>query len=319
MDKIWKILVVDDQSSNLEVLRGILSDTYELAFVKSGDKAVEAARRHRPNLVLLDIMMPGIDGYEVCRRLKADPDLGHIPVIFVTALDDAVDEAKGFQAGAVDYLTKPVSAAVVRARVRTHIALVDQATVLDRLGVAGEFKDNETGAHVRRLGQYAGIMARRLGWADGMCDAIAATAPMHDVGKIGIPDRVLLKPGRLDESEWEEMRTHPERGAAIIGAKGSALMQMATRIALSHHEKWDGSGYPLGLAGQDIPIEGRIVALADVYDALLSRRPYKDPWTPEATLAYIQAQSGRHFDPDLVPVFLEAVDDFTRVRVSLPD
>ncbi len=319
MSKIWKILVIDDQASNLEVLRGILADTYALAFVKSGDKAVEAARRHRPNLILLDVMMPGIDGYEVCRRLKADPEIDHIPVIFVTALGESVDEARGFEAGAVDYVTKPVSAAVVRARIRTHIALVDQATVLDRLGVAGEFKDNETGAHVRRMGRYAAILAGRLGWPPVLCEAIGSTAPMHDIGKIGIPDSILLKPGPLNEVEWAEMRTHPERGAAIIGAKGSSLMQMASRIALTHHEKWDGTGYPMGLAGPDIPVEGRIVALTDVYDALLSRRPYKDPWPLADVVSYIQAQAGRHFDPDLVPLFLESVDAFTEVRRALPD
>ncbi|MBI1207270.1 MAG: response regulator [Azospirillum sp.] len=318
-DKIWKVLVVDDQPTNLEVLGGILHKSYDLAFATSGEQALEAARRQHPDLILLDVMMPDMDGYEVCRRLKADPALEHIPVILVTARDEREGGAKGFDAGAVDYITKPVLAPLVRARVRTHIAMVDQFTLLDRLGVAGEFKDNETGAHVRRIGRYAEILARRLGWSDGACMAIAKTAPLHDVGKIAIPDRILLKPGRLDEEEWVVMRSHTERGAAIIGANGSALMQMAARIALSHHEKWDGSGYPRGLAGEDIPIEGRIVAIADVYDALMSARPYKEPWTQDAVVPYLREQAGRHFDPDLLPLFLASTDDFAHARLAFPD
>lgn len=319
MEKLWKILVVDDQPSNLEVLRGILSDCYALAFAKSGEQALEVAARHHPDLILLDIMMPGMDGYETCRRMKADAGLAKIPVIFVTALGEVEDEARGFDVGGVDYITKPVSAAVVRARVRTHIALVDQATVLDRLGIAGEFKNNETGAHVRRMGRYAEILAHRLGWDDGACRAIAHTAPMHDIGKIAVPDHILLKPGKLDDADWGIMRTHPQCGAAILGANGSALMRMAARIAVSHHEKWDGSGYPFGLAGTAIPIEGRVVAVADVYDALMSRRPYKEAWPQDAVVAHLREQAGQHFDPDLVTLFLESLDDFSSVRLALPD
>ncbi|MTJ80539.1 MAG: response regulator [Telmatospirillum sp.] len=312
-------MVVDDQPSNLEVLRGILTDSYALAFAKSGQQALAGIRRHRPDLVLLDIMMPDIDGYEVCRRLKQDPELQNIPVIFVTALGESVDEVKGFEVGAVDYVTKPVSAAVVKARIRTHIALVDQALVLDSLSVAGEFKNNETGAHVRRMGRYAGLLAQRLGCDEVLCQAIAATAPLHDVGKIGIADSILLKPGRLDDREWVEMRTHPERGATIIGDRNSAMMRMAARIALSHHEKWDGSGYPHGLRGTDIPFESRIVALADVYDALTSARPYKMAWPIETVISYIRDQAGSHFDPQMIPAFYDAVDNFSRVRAELPD
>lgn len=319
MDKLWKILVVDDQSDNLQVLRGILSDIYILSFAKDGEQALEAAERHLPDLILLDIMMPGMDGYEVCRRLKANPLLAHIPVIFVTAMGEIEDEACGFNVGAVDYVTKPVSASIVRARVRAHIALVDQRTVLDRLGVAGEFKDNETGAHVRRIGRLADVLARRLGWSDEACRIIGKTAPMHDIGKIAIPDRILLKPGKLDSYEWSLMKTHAERGAEIIGAGGSAMMQMAARIALSHHEKWDGSGYPYGLAEKQIPIEGRIVSVVDVYDALMSRRPYKEPWSFGDTIAHIRKHSGSHFDPDLVSLFLDSLDDVQRIRIELPD
>jgi len=319
MNKMWKVLVVDDQPANLEVMRSILSDTYMLAFAKNGEQALAAAQKHRPDLILLDVMMPGMDGYEVCRRLKDNPDTRHIPVIFVTALSESGDEAKGLDAGAVDYVTKPVSAPVVRARVATHIALVDQATVLERFGIAGEFKDNETGAHVRRMGRYVGILAERLGWPPVACSAIANTAPLHDIGKIGIPDCILLKPGSLDAAEWAVMRKHPERGAAIIGTRGGGLMQMAAKIAISHHEKWDGSGYPFGLSGEAIPIEGRMVAIADVFDALLSHRPYKEPWPIEKVSDYIEEQAGHHFDPDITSVFLGALDKMTEIRTSVPD
>ncbi|WP_199902743.1 two-component system response regulator [Azospirillum sp. B4] len=319
MGKLWKILIVDDEPSNLEVLRGILSESYTLAFARSGEQALDSVRRHQPDLILLDVMMPGIDGYEVCRRLKADRDLCHIPVIFVTALNDNMDEARGFDVGAVDYLTKPVSPVVVRARVRNHIAMIDQNVVLESLSIAGEFKDNETGAHVRRMGRYSELLARQLGWSEVGCQAIAITAPLHDVGKIGIPDRVILKPGKLDEAEWALMRTHPERGAAIIGGQRSALMRMAARIAVGHHEKWDGSGYPFGLKGNDIPLESRIVAVADVYDALISPRPYKPAWPAGDVVAHIREQSGRHFDPLIVDTFLTCADEFLAVRAELPD
>lgn len=319
MNKIWKVLVVDDQSHNLWLLRDILDDTYALSFSKNGREALEAARRHRPDLILLDVMMPDMDGYEVCRRLKADHDLQNIPVIFVTAMGESKNEAEGFAAGGADYITKPVSAPIVRARVRTHIAQVDQGVVLDRLSVAGEFKDNETGAHVRRMGRYAEILARCSGWSEAACQAISKTAPMHDIGKIAIPDNILLKPGKFDAEEWRIMRSHTERGAAIIGANGSALMRMAAQIAISHHEKWDGSGYPTGIAGEAIPLAGRIVAVADVYDALMSWRPYKEPWPLERVIEHLRDQSGKHFDPLLVDLFLANVDAFSAVRAGLPD
>ncbi|PKU23990.1 response regulator [Telmatospirillum siberiense] len=319
MNKLWKVLVVDDQTHNLWLLRDILDDTYTLSFSKNGREALEAARRHRPDLILLDVMMPDMDGYEVCRRLKDDDDLRRIPVIFVTAMGEVEDEAAGFAVGGADYITKPVSAPIVRARVRTHIAQVDQGVVLDRLGIAGEFKDNETGAHVRRMGRYAEILARRLGWNDAACQAIARTAPMHDIGKIAIPDNILLKPGKFDAAEWTVMRSHAERGAAIIGANGSSLMRMAAQIALSHHEKWDGGGYPEGIPGEEIPVVGRIVAIADVYDALMSRRPYKEPWPLDRVVGHLREQSGKHFDPELVDLFLANVDAFEAIRAGLPD
>lgn len=306
------LLLVDDEPTNLQVLRHILQDDYRLLFAKDGPKALELAGRERPALVLLDVMMPGMTGHEVCQQLKSDPATREIPVIFVTALADTEDEAKGFEVGAVDYITKPVSPAIVKARVRTHLSLVrmdelkrTRLEIVQRLGLAAEYKDNETGLHVIRMSHYSRILARALGWSEADCDDLLNAAPMHDVGKIGIPDAVLRKPGKLDADEWAVMRQHVSIGANIIGEHPSGLLRMAQRIALTHHEKWDGSGYPNGLAGEDIPIEGRIVAIADVFDALTSERPYKQAWPVEEAVAFLREQSGQHFDPDLVELFIQ--------------
>lgn len=306
------LLLVDDEPTNLQVLRHILQDDYRLLFAKDGPKALELAGRERPALVLLDVMMPGMTGHDVCEQLKNDPATREIPVIFVTALADTEDEAKGFEVGAVDYITKPVSPAIVKARVRTHLSLVrmdelkrTRLEIVQRLGLAAEYKDNETGLHVIRMSHYSRILARALGWSEADCDDLLNAAPMHDVGKIGIPDAVLRKPGKLDADEWAVMRQHVSIGANIIGEHPSGLLRMAQRIALTHHEKWDGSGYPNGLAGEDIPIEGRIVAIADVFDALTSERPYKQAWPVEEAVAFLREQSGQHFDPDLVELFIQ--------------
>ncbi|MEE1895992.1 two-component system response regulator [Pseudomonas otitidis] len=315
------LLLVDDEPTNLQVLRHILQDDYRLLFAKDGPKALELAGRERPALVLLDVMMPGMTGHEVCQQLKNDPATREIPVIFVTALADTEDEAKGFEVGAVDYITKPVSPAIVKARVRTHLSLVrmdelkrTRLEIVQRLGLAAEYKDNETGLHVIRMSHYSRILARALGWSEADCDDLLNAAPMHDVGKIGIPDAVLRKPGKLDADEWAVMRQHVSIGANIIGEHPSGLLRMAQRIALTHHEKWDGSGYPNGLAGEDIPIEGRIVAIADVFDALTSERPYKQAWPVEEAVAFLREQSGQHFDPDLVELFIQQLPAVLEVK-----
>jgi len=315
------LLLVDDEPTNLQVLRHILQDDYRLLFAKDGPKALELAGRERPALVLLDVMMPGMTGYEVCQQLKNDPATREIPVIFVTALADTEDEAKGFEVGAVDYITKPVSPAIVKARVRTHLSLVrmdelkrTRLEIVQRLGLAAEYKDNETGLHVIRMSHYSRILAHALGWSEADCDDLLNAAPMHDVGKIGIPDAVLRKPGKLDADEWAVMRQHVSIGAKIIGEHPSGLLRIAQRIALTHHEKWDGSGYPNGLAGEDIPIEGRIVAIADVFDALTSERPYKQAWPVEKAVAFLREQSGQHFDPDLVELFIQQLPAVLEVK-----
>jgi putative two-component system response regulator len=306
------ILAVDDEASNLQLLRQILQDHYRLLFAKDGARALELARQENPDLVLLDVMMPGMSGYEVCASLKANPEPAAIPVIFVTALTDTADELEGFEAGAVDYITKPVSPPIVRARVRTHLSLVrmeelraTRLEIVQRLGLAAEYKDNETGLHVIRMSHFSRILGIAAGLNEVEADDLLHAAPMHDVGKIGIPDRILQKPGPLDPDEWKVMQSHVTIGAEIIGEHESGMLALASQIALTHHEKYDGSGYPNGLRGEEIPLAGRIVAIADVFDALTSKRPYKKAWTEPEALDFLREQKGRHFDPALVGLFIE--------------
>lgn len=315
------LLLVDDEATNLQMLRHVLQDDYRLHFAKDGPKAIELAMFEHPDLVLLDIMMPVMTGYEVCAALKQNPQTRHIPVIFVTALAETDDEAKGFAVGGVDYLTKPASPAIVKARVHNHLSLVQidelretRLEIIRRLGLAAEFKDNETGMHVIRMSYFSRILGHAAALSPADVDNLFNAAPMHDIGKIGIPDAVLLKKGALNPEEWAVMRTHSQIGADILGNHPSGLMRVANEIAITHHEKWDGSGYPRGLAGTDIPIAGRIAAIADVFDALTSERPYKNAWTVEAALDLLRAQSGKHFDPALVTLFLAHMPEILEVK-----
>ncbi|MRV73149.1 response regulator [Duganella sp. FT92W] len=305
------ILAVDDEPINLQLLRQILQDRYRLLFAKDGPRALELAAREQPDLILLDVMMPDMTGYEVCQHLKADPVTAGIPVIFVTALTDTVDEVAGFDAGGVDYITKPVSPPVVKARVQLHLSLVrmdelkaSRLEIVQRLGLAAEYKDNETGLHVIRMSHYARLLGTAAGMHEDDVDDLFNAAPMHDIGKIGIPDRILQKPAKLDADEWREMQKHPTIGASIIGDHATGMLAVAYDVARTHHEKWDGSGYPAGLKGEEIPLAGRIVAIADVFDALTSIRPYKRAWTVEQACDHLLAQRGLHFDPALVDLFL---------------
>ncbi|WP_295990488.1 HD domain-containing phosphohydrolase [Rugamonas sp.] len=315
------ILAVDDEAGNLQLLRQILQDHYRLAYAKDGARALELARQERPDLILLDVMMPGMTGYEVCRTLKADGATASIPVIFVTALTDASDEVVGFEAGAVDYITKPLSPAIVRARVRTHLSLVrveelvqTRLQIVQRLGLAAEYKDNETGLHVIRMSHYARVLALAAGLRVADADDLLHAAPMHDVGKIGIPDVILRKPGALDADEWKVMQSHASIGGDIIGRHAHGMLAMAHDVAMTHHEKWDGSGYPNGLAGEAIPLVGRIVAIADVFDALTSARPYKAAWPVEQALEYLEQQRGKHFDAALVDLFLQQLPAIIEIK-----
>lgn len=315
------ILLVDDEPTNLRVLRTVLNDLYRLLFAKNGQEALQLAAEHQPDLVLLDVMMPGMTGFEVCTALKADPHTQHIPVIFVTALRDEIDETQGFAVGAVDYITKPISPAVVRARVKTHLSLVQaeelkktRLQVIQRLGRAAEYRDNETGLHILRMSHFSQVIALAYGLSPKRAEDLLHAAPMHDIGKIGIRDDILLKPGKLTEDEFREMQRHPLIGAEILGDADSHLLQLAQQVALYHHEKWDGTGYPHGLKGEAIPLEARIVALCDVFDALTSTRPYKSAWSIEDTMAHLHAQKGRHFDPQLVDLLEQELPKILEIR-----
>jgi putative two-component system response regulator len=333
------VLVVDDAPENLELLKNVLAPDYVVKVANTGEKALRIAYSDAPpDLILLDVMMPGLSGHEVCRRLKANPDRCKIPVIFVTGMDSMEDERFGLDIGAVDYITKPFSPAIVQARVRTHLALYDQTRELERmvgqrthelvtsrghiirrLGRAAEFKDNETGNHVLRMSHYARLIGTAAGLGEAAVEIVFTTAPMHDVGKLGIPDHVLRKPGKLSPEEWEIMKQHPAIGAEIIGEHDDDLLATARLIALTHHEKWDGSGYPAGLAGEDIPLVGRIVAVADVLDALLSERPYKPAFSLAESMAYIDPQAGKHFDPMLVAALNSVLPEVVKVRAMFAD
>lgn len=321
MTEKQSLLLVDDEPTNLRVLRTVLQEQYRLLFAKSGEEALQLVQKEQPDLILLDVMMPGLTGFDVCARLKANPATSAIPVIFVTALKDEMDETKGFEVGAVDYITKPISPAVVRARVKTHLSLVQaqelkqtRLQVIQRLGRAAEYKDNETGLHVMRMSHYAQVLALAYGFSEQKAEDLLHAAPMHDIGKIGIADNILLKPGKLTAEEYKEMQKHPLIGAEIIGDCESDLLKMAKSVALYHHEKWDGTGYPYGLSAEQIPVEARIVALSDVFDALTCARPYKQAWSIEETLQHIRQQKGLHFEPRLVDLLDENLQQILEIK-----
>jgi putative two-component system response regulator len=333
------VLVVDDVPENIDLLCSALRADYTVKVANNGEKALGIVYADAPpDLILLDVMMPGMSGHEVCRRLKANPDRRDIPVIFVTAMDGMENERFGLDLGAVDYIVKPFSPAIVQARVRTHLALYDQTRELERmvgqrtrellgsrgqiirrLGRAAEFKDNETGNHVLRMSHYARLIGAAAGLGSAAVEILFTTAPMHDIGKLGIPDEILRKPRELSSSERSIMQTHPAIGAEIIGDHDDDLLGTARLIALTHHENWNGSGYPSGLSGRDIPLVGRIVSVADVLDALLSKRPYKPAFPLEKAVAYIDSQSGIQFDPDLVAALHAVLPEIVKVQETFAD
>lgn len=320
------ILVVDDEPTNLQILNEILQNDYTLLFAKDGQKGIELAESQEPELILLDVMMPEMTGHEVCKILKANEKTKYIPVIFVTALTDVVDEEKGFKLGAVDYIAKPVSPPIVKARIKNHLSLVDvnevKATrlqIVQRLGMASEYKDNETGMHVIRMSHYSQSLALAIGYSAEAAEEILNAAPMHDVGKIGIPDHIIQKPGKLTPEEWEIMKRHPQIGAEIIGDHNSSLLKLAKSIAITHHEKYDGTGYPFQLKGDGIPLEGRIIAIADVFDALTTVRPYKKAWEVDAAIDFLKKESGTHFDPALVEKFISVLPKILEIKNQWPE
>lgn len=318
---IGPLLIVDDEPANLALLRQILSPLYPLVFARSGTEALAAAAKHHPALILLDIEMPDMDGYTACRRLKEDPQTESIPVIFVTSLAETGDETAGFEAGAVDYLVKPVSPPVVLARVRTHLSLVSTKQLAQSyndaiymLAEASEFKDADTGTHIWRMAAYSSALAAASGWKQDACMQLELAAPMHDIGKLGIPDAILHKPAKLDAQEWVVMQTHSTVGYKILSKSAAPLLQMAATIAHCHHEQWNGSGYPRGLVGEAIPEMARIVAIADVFDALTTKRPYKEVWPLDQVMATLRDSAGSHFEPRLVTHFIRILPEILAIK-----
>ena len=354
------ILVVDDTPDNIALLSTLLKDRYKVRAANNGERALAiAAGQPRPDLILLDIMMPGMDGYEVCERLKVDPHTADIPVIFLTAKVQVEDEEFGLRLGAVDYITKPISPPIVLARVETHLTLkrarqflqdrnayleaevwrrsrevmaIQEVTIMAMASLA-ETRDNATGNHIRRTQHYVRALAQHLrhhprfaaALNDETIELLFKSAPLHDIGKVGIPDRILLKPGRLTPDEFEIMKTHAALGRDAIAAAERYLdtpdsfLRFAREIAYSHQEKWDGSGYPEGLWGEQIPLSARLMAVADVYDALISRRIYKPALPHEQAVAMIREGRDQHFDPDIVDAFLECAEQFRTIAARFAD
>ena len=353
------VLAIDDSPENLVLMSTLLKDRYKVKVANSGARGLELARSAAPDIILLDIMMPVMDGYAVCEQLKRDPATAHIPVIFLTARAESDDEKHGLELGAVDYITKPISPPIFLMRIQNHLALKraadflrDKADYLEKevqnrtreiaalqevtvqvVTSLAETRDQETGKHIRRTQLYVKALAEKLQnhprFAASLgateIDAIYKSAPLHDIGKVGIPDRILLKPGKLTEEEFEIMKTHTTLGyEAIVHTEQElgvnvGFLRYAKEIALSHQEKWDGSGYPQGLSGDAIPVSARLMAIADVYDALISRRVYKEPYPHDRAIAILKEGRGSHFDPDVLDAFLAVETEVLGIALKYAD
>lgn len=350
-----KVLIVDDTAENIQILMETLKSDYKIVAAVNGEKAVQLASADPvPDIILLDIMMPGMDGYEVCTKLKGDEKTNNIPVIFITALTEEENEQQGLDLGAVDYITKPFRPALVKARVhnqlelkrhrdhleelvleRTRELVLTQDATINSLATLAEYRDPETGGHIKRTQNYVLSLAEHLKDHSRFSHfldhetivTLHKSAPLHDIGKVGVRDSILLKPGKLTEEEFEEMKEHTIYGRDAIfkveielGTEvSSSFLSLAREIAYTHHERWDGSGYPQGLSGDSIPISGRLMAIADVYDALISRRVYKPPMRHKKAVDIIAAGRDRHFDPDMVDGFLKLQEKFREIALSFVD
>jgi len=348
-----RILAVDDEECNLVVIKAMLAPLgHQVLLARNGYEALSIALQNHIDLILLDVTMPGVDGFEVANRLKHSEVTRTIPIVMVTALNEVEHRVKAFDVGADDFLCKPVDRTELQARVRSllqvkayHDHMQDyqqtleaevskrtadlaealrelQASSLDtinRLSAAAEYRDEDAGSHIVRIGLYAAAIARTLGLDADTVDRIRYAAPMHDIGKIGLPDRILLKPGALKPDEWEIMKQHTVIGAGILAGSDRDFIQTAEQIALTHHEKWDGSGYPRELSGEDIPVEGRITAIADVFDALTIKRPYKEALSLRESLAIIESSRGTHFDPDVADAFFETGREILAIKTQHRD
>ena len=348
-----KIMVVDDDERNLSLLEALLVPMgYQVFFARDGQEAIEKASQVSPDVILLDVMMPRMDGFEAAKRLKQGKETQIIPIVMVTSLREVEDRVKSLEAGADDFLSKPVEKTELRARVNSllkvkayndHMRAYQEeleaevakrteelrrafdkikAASLDtiyRLARAAEFKDEDTGAHIQRVSHFAAVVARQMGLGNEYAESILYATPMHDVGKIGIPDHILLKPGKLEADEWKTMKQHTVMGAKILEGSQADFIKLAENVALTHHEKWDGSGYPNGLKGSGIHLAGRITAIADVFDALTSKRPYKEPFSLEKSFSIIKDGQGNHFDPDVVDAFLAVQDEILEIKERYKD
>jgi putative two-component system response regulator len=343
-----KILIVDDIEPNRLVLNDqVVSLGHIPVMAGNGLSALRQISNEKPDLVLLDIMMPEMDGYQVLETMKSDKNFRHIPVIMISALDELESVVRCIQKGAVDYLVKPFNPILLKARIDSALAIkrlhdqeetyrvhieqynlklenrVRERTknindtrleIIYRLGRAAEFRDNETANHVVRMSHLSARLGKEAGMNEGDVEILLQASPFHDIGKIGIPDNILLKPDKLNAEEWEVMKSHTEMGAEILSGSEWDLLVVAERIALTHHEKWDGSGYPKGLRGEDIPLVGRIVAICDVFDALTSERPYKNAWSDEEAMAFLTENSGGHFDPKMVTLFKNILPEMLQIK-----
>ena len=342
-----RILVADDDIFFLRVFTDLIRDAgYECLAVESGLEALEKARGFHPDMIITDVVMPGMDGFEVTRRIKQDPSTTHVPVIIITSLTDRDSKVKGLESGADELLNKPLDETEFRIRVRNILKvkryedyLLEHGKMLEgevkaksllleeayekiregwletvyRLTLAAEYRDRETGAHIRRISLYSQHIARFLGLGEDVVEAIFFASPMHDIGKIGIPDSILLKPGKLTKEEFEIMKTHTTIGANILKEPNTEIIKTGRDVALSHHERWDGSGYPQGLRGAQIPLSGRIVHMVDIYDALRSTRPYRTGLDHETTLGIMKEMDRDGIDPEMYRAFLECSGSFNRL------
>ena len=352
MSESRKILVVDDQRSNVKLLQKLLSQMeHEAIGAENAFVALDILDRSF-DLVLADVMMPEMDGFTMVREIRNNPETQDIPIIMVTALSEKEDRLKAVEAGANDFISKPVDRSELQVRTnsllrqkkqqdeikafqkdlhkmvetKTHelrqaFLQIERSHVesIQHLSAAAEYKDEETSAHIKRMSKLSALIAKRMSLSTNYVNLIATCSPMHDVGKIGIPDKILLKPGKLSAEEWEIMKTHTTIGENILSSGHSEYMELGTVIALTHHEKWDGSGYPQGLSGEDIPLAGRICAVADVFDALTSKRPYKEAFSIEKSIGIMQEVRGKHFDPDILDLFLQDMDEVLRIKEEFSD
>ena len=353
-----KILVIDDTAENLDIIVDSLNDEYTVFAAIDGASALGLIKKNQPDLILLDIMMPAMDGFEVLKILKSDENYSEIPVIFLTAMNQLQNKTKGFKAGVVDYIVKPFEIEEVKVRVKTHIdlkkskeiikdqniileqqvkertkdLLITREVTIDCMASLAESRDPETGSHIIRTKNFVKMLATKAKELpefkpllnDQIIENLYQTAPLHDIGKVGIPDHILLKPGKLTVEEFEIMKQHANYGRKALLASTKKLgtnsfLNSALEISYTHHEKWDGSGYPQGLKGKEIPLSGRLMAVADVYDALTCKRVYKAAMSHEKSVSIITEGKGKHFDPDLIDCFLDILEEFQEIAKKFAD